>query len=410
MHQHGMRMVILPLHNRRRGRSSIALLVGISVAVIIVLGSFLTGALSRTIDVVIVDLLVKPLALTVQAQMRSHLFIENRFHDWGDPMSTMHFDEFLNEIKPLGIIRRVNILNTDRVLVFSTEPQDVGSVMRNPEVDRALLGELVLEKPEHEDISNTALDGVIEIYIPAAPEGAGAAVQGVVSVYIDGGALFTFRDRLYFLVFLFVLAVILTFGVVTYMGLRGQSIFIRRQADELRTIVDKAPVGICIINKKGVVEILNPKMAELAGAQGSGEAIGVNVVELPAYTGSGMGGFIEQGMAGKAFEQEAEYVLPASGVPLWRRYHGVPLSDATGGRVERLLLIVEDMTQRKRFERELEQVITDKTKELYEKIDELEKFKAAMIGRELKMIELKKMIETIKQPIIPHEEDSVNKK
>ena len=410
MHQHGMRMVILPLHNRRRGRSSIALLVGISVAVIIVLGSFLTGALSRTIDAVIVDLLVKPLALTVQAQMRSHLFMENRFHDWGDPMSTMHFDEFLNEIKPLGIIRRVNILNTDRVLVFSTEPQDVGSVMRNPEVDRALLGELVLEKPEHEDISNTALDGVIEIYIPAAPEGAGAAVQGVVSVYIDGVALFTFRDRLYFLVFLFALVSILTFGVVTYMGLRGQSIFIRRQADELRAVIDKAPVGICIINKKGIIEAFNPKIAELTGEKSAQSTIGLNIFELHAHKNAELDLLLKKGFSGEFFEQDLEHASHATQEKMWHHYYGVPLTDETGKHVERLLLIVEDLTIRKRSEQELEQAITDKTKELYEKIDELEKFKAAMIGRELKMIELKKMIETIKQPIIPHEEDSVNKK
>ena len=44
----------------------------------------------------------------------------------------------------------------------------------------------------------------------------------------------------------------------------------------------------------------------------------------------------------------------------------------------------------------LEQSIAEKTKELYQKLAELEKFKKLTIGRELKMIELKKEIEGLK--------------
>lgn len=44
----------------------------------------------------------------------------------------------------------------------------------------------------------------------------------------------------------------------------------------------------------------------------------------------------------------------------------------------------------------LEQIVMDRTKEMKEKMDELEKFKKLTVGRELKMIELKKEIERLK--------------
>ena len=45
----------------------------------------------------------------------------------------------------------------------------------------------------------------------------------------------------------------------------------------------------------------------------------------------------------------------------------------------------------------LEQQVDGRTKQLKEKIDELERFKKVTIGRELKMVELKKQIEQIKE-------------
>ncbi|MCR4322803.1 MAG: hypothetical protein NUV61_01820, partial [Candidatus Azambacteria bacterium] len=44
----------------------------------------------------------------------------------------------------------------------------------------------------------------------------------------------------------------------------------------------------------------------------------------------------------------------------------------------------------------LEQTVMDRTKEMKEKMEELEKFKKLTVGRELKMIELKKEIERLK--------------
>ena len=46
-----------------------------------------------------------------------------------------------------------------------------------------------------------------------------------------------------------------------------------------------------------------------------------------------------------------------------------------------------------------EEKVKEKTKELNEKVEELEKFNKLAIGRELKMIELKKEIEDLKEEL-----------
>jgi methyl-accepting chemotaxis protein len=66
--------------------------------------------------------------------------------------------------------------------------------------------------------------------------------------------------------------------------------------------------------------------------------------------------------------------------------------------IGQLALVFNQMTEQlKRFYADLEQKIEERTKSLDQKIKELEKFNELTIGRELKMIELKKEIEELKK-------------
>lgn len=58
--------------------------------------------------------------------------------------------------------------------------------------------------------------------------------------------------------------------------------------------------------------------------------------------------------------------------------------------------LVEAVHQRLKQEKLLQEKILEKTKQLRERVDELERFNKAIIGRELKMIELKEKIEELK--------------
>ena|SRR3989344_1781751 len=74
--------------------------------------------------------------------------------------------------------------------------------------------------------------------------------------------------------------------------------------------------------------------------------------------------------------------------------------------VQLIILAIEDITDRKNLEgklamhaEELETKIAERTSELADRIKELEVLNKTMIGRELKMVELKKEIEELKKQI-----------
>jgi len=74
--------------------------------------------------------------------------------------------------------------------------------------------------------------------------------------------------------------------------------------------------------------------------------------------------------------------------------------------VKLIILALEDISSRKELERKLaehtknlEITVAERTKELSDRVEELEAINKTMVGRELKMIELKKEIKSLKQPI-----------
>lgn len=56
-----------------------------------------------------------------------------------------------------------------------------------------------------------------------------------------------------------------------------------------------------------------------------------------------------------------------------------------------------DITELKELQESLEKKVEERTKELQERIDELEKFRKLTVGRELRMVELKEEIERLKE-------------
>jgi len=60
-------------------------------------------------------------------------------------------------------------------------------------------------------------------------------------------------------------------------------------------------------------------------------------------------------------------------------------------------LALFDITEIKKFRESLEEKVRERTRELRNKVEELEKFHELAVGRELKMVELKKEIERLKK-------------
>ena len=72
--------------------------------------------------------------------------------------------------------------------------------------------------------------------------------------------------------------------------------------------------------------------------------------------------------------------------------------------VQLIILAMEDITERNNLEeklsehaKDLEKTVLERTKELADRVKELESLNQTMVGRELKMVELKKEIEELKK-------------
>lgn len=394
--------MILRSHQRKdQGESTIFIFGIVFVGILVALGIFAGAMFFRLIDRVILDMLIKPSALDVQREMHIHLVEQDRLLDSLDPMSAAHFDAFVDEIKDIGDVRRVDIFTKDKVRAFSTAGKGIGEISSDPAIEQALRGDVVVTEPSDAAVGfDTTAGNDIELHIPFSTVSGG--VQGIVSIHMNEMALAAFRKQLYILIALLGISSAMLIVIIIYVGLRSQAKIIKQQAKDLSTIVEKAPVGIYIINKKGIIEVFNSKMVELAGEKSMQGIIGSNVFELHAHKTIGFDKFLKKGFSGEPFEQDIEHASHTTQEKMWQHYYGVPLMDTSNKYVERLLLIVENATMRKQFEQELEKQIQIRTLELRQKLDELEKFKDIAIGRELKMIELKKKLadaEGLKSPL-----------
>ncbi|OGL33136.1 hypothetical protein A3F64_02075 [Candidatus Saccharibacteria bacterium RIFCSPHIGHO2_12_FULL_42_8] len=124
-------------------------------------------------------------------------------------------------------------------------------------------------------------------------------------------------------------------------------------ADQLYVdIFDHSPFGIYTLDQEGVITSFNPKMAELSGDK-SENAIGLNATHLDSYKEVGLDQLFLKAIAGEPFETEVEYASHLANKKTVRRYRGVPIEDRGIVGQARLLLIVEDITERKLIEKEL---------------------------------------------------------
>ncbi|MEK7059825.1 MAG: PAS domain-containing sensor histidine kinase [Patescibacteria group bacterium] len=113
-----------------------------------------------------------------------------------------------------------------------------------------------------------------------------------------------------------------------------------------------SPFGIYTLGVNGVITSFNPKMAELSGDKPE-NAIGLNALELNSYKNVGLDQLFIKGIAGEPFETEVEYASHLANKKTIRHYRGIPIQDRGVTGQARLLLIVEDITQRKLIEKEL---------------------------------------------------------
>jgi PAS domain S-box-containing protein len=125
---------------------------------------------------------------------------------------------------------------------------------------------------------------------------------------------------------------------------------LRRLKEFNEKIVRNAPIGIFTTDAKGRITSANPMFLEMMGAKGAEQAMGLNVFELSTIKERGYDKYFRDALRGNTVElSNVEYFF---GKPIHLSVKITPLKDERGW-AEGLLCLLEDVTEKKRLEREI---------------------------------------------------------
>jgi PAS domain S-box-containing protein len=124
---------------------------------------------------------------------------------------------------------------------------------------------------------------------------------------------------------------------------------IQRLKEYTENVVEYSPTGIAVINREGIITYSNPVYWKMMGAKNAEEIRGSNVFEIPAFKETAEGCLkLEKGKF--ISKEQVEYKSPKRDLILSLR--GAPLYNKQG-EVEGAVLLLEDVTEREKLERQL---------------------------------------------------------
>lgn len=126
-------------------------------------------------------------------------------------------------------------------------------------------------------------------------------------------------------------------------------------------ISENAPFGIYIVNKKGDVEYVNPAMLRISDTTQE-QFEGLNMLDSPVYHEIDLTGKIKAALRGEYFRlNDVEYTSYLSRKTTVRNIIGIPLEEEGEKKV---LIFVEDVTERQRLERLKDEFVSTVSHEL----------------------------------------------
>ena len=170
-----------------------------------------------------------------------------------------------------------------------------------------------------------------------------------------------------------------------------------------KRVLDNAPISIIVIDKNGFIIFVNKYFKLLSGSK---KPLNRNISKIPF--------FIKEGLlldyknlitSGVSFERKYCSTVNSAGERKCINIIAVPYKDKNGN-IEGAISMAIDVTESnqnqlklKKLNSTLEAKIAKKTSELEVYIKDLQKTNKTMVGRELKMVELKKESVELKKQI-----------
>ncbi len=323
---------------------------------------------------------------------------------WENPDAIERLSTFASSLKlSRSNVAALKVYSTDGILAW-TDLKNVNTGYKEigieTEIDKARsAGHLIKDAGES---TKTELNKTDLLEVWTIIKNGGGETIGYVEFYFDSSDILSFITGVRYTILASVGFVLLIVLSLLQLAFRRQNAIIIQQAHELSDIVEQSPIGIYTIDPKGIVSSINPKMLELIGEKNSDGIIGQNVFNLKHVQKMNMGTAIHEALLGAPFEKEISSIDEV-GNKAYRHYHGVPIFNDDKKTVENVLFMVEDITEQKKLEEEvalhteeLELGVKARTKELQDKVEELEQFERLTVDREIRMTELKQQIEKMR--------------
>lgn len=127
---------------------------------------------------------------------------------------------------------------------------------------------------------------------------------------------------------------------------------LRRMKEFNENIVKNAPIGIFTTDEEGRITSANPMHLKMMGEERVEEALGLNVLELPTIKEYGYDKYFGNAIKGGTIELSNIEYTSIYGKHMHLSVKIAPLKDERG-RVEGLLCLLDDVTEKKKLEREI---------------------------------------------------------
>ncbi len=330
--------------------------------------------------------------------------------EWQKEATTTNLEVFAGETKKvLANIRAIKIYTTEGVLTW-TDLQKIQKGTKDDGIESELAeirgnGYLIKEASDatKKELANKNL---LEVWVEITDKKGNTF--GFAELYFDSNDIIAFTQKIKYSIWVGSLIILGLFLFLLRVIFRQQNSIILRQAKELSNIVEHSPFGIYTIDANGNALSINPKMLALINKVSPQDILGHNVLDLDYVKDTKSEDAIQGALSGKPFVKEIT-TTDEQGGEVHRLCTGTPLFTADGKTLEEVLFTVEDITARKKLEKEIalrsknmEVVVHERTKSLQEKVDELEQFQKLTVNREVRMTELKQEIEKLHTKLKEH--------
>ena len=155
------------------------------------------------------------------------------------------------------------------------------------------------------------------------------------------------------------------------------SLQLRKTVHEASKMFDTAPIGIMLVDAKGIIKSINPNLVKTFGKKAAEELVGTSVFEMQSVNRSGMDTLLIHGMDGHPSEKTDLHLVIAPDRAYYLHVKISPLTKATG-EPEGAVLVAMDISSKVRLENQLERSY-EKLTQTFQELERVTKMKTQFI-------------------------------